>query len=64
MNIQVIYKDIPGFKGMGRVVGVASYAFPGMGCMYIVEDLDGNIPTKEYPYKTFIVQESLLHFCT
>lgn len=47
-------------KGEGVVVGVATVPLATVGASIIVEDLSGNLPREDYPFRIFICFESQL----
>ena len=47
-------------KGEGIVVGVATVPLCTIGASVIVEDLSGNLPNDEYPFRIFVCFESQL----
>lgn len=44
-------------RGKGQIVGCATTELPVMGRNYIVKVLDGDFPSKDYPFDTIIVPE-------
>lgn len=40
-------------RGRAKVVGVADTGHPVIGCTYMLFDLDGKFPNKDYPYSHF-----------
>lgn len=44
-------------SGKAIVHGYATTEFPVIGAMVIIEDITGNLPSKDYPYVTFTCAE-------
>lgn len=50
---KVRYKLSEFIEGVAVVRGVSTTPIYGLGAVYILEDLSGNVPNKEYRYKFF-----------
>lgn len=50
---QLVKYNYNGLSGLALVKGVATVEMPSIGKTYILEDISGNFPTKDYPFKSF-----------
>jgi len=53
----IVHYDLGVMKGSGKIKGISCAGVPLGGKSYIIEDLSGNVPNTQYPYRHFVCFE-------